>query len=58
MKRINRSVEVETDEEEEITLMGVLDIYGFEVFGVNRYVKQRTKFKQAVLVSLEKMFQL
>ena len=36
VKKINENVEAHLDEEETSTVISVLDIYGFEVFGVNR----------------------
>ena len=36
VKKINENVEAHMDEEESSTVISVLDIYGFEVFGVNR----------------------
>lgn len=38
VQKINRFVEVQSDSAQPGTVIGVLDIYGFEVFQVNRYV--------------------
>ncbi|CAI8055484.1 Unconventional myosin-Id [Geodia barretti] len=37
VKKINENVEAHLDEEETSTVISVLDIYGFEVFGVNSF---------------------
>ena len=42
VKKINENVEAHLTEDETSTVISVLDIYGFEVFGVNRLAASDT----------------